>query len=73
MVIQIFGKVLREFRKEYHLSQARLAELSDLDHTFISELERALRQPTITTIFKLAKGLNIKPSQLIEKVEKEVK
>ena len=73
MVIEIFGSVLREMRIENHISQEKLAEYCDLDRTYISLLERGLRQPTITTIFKLAKALNISPSGLIEKVERQIK
>ena len=73
MVIEIFGKVLRELRDGNGISQEELAEYCDLDRTYISLLERGLRQPTITTIFKLAKALDITPSQLIAKVEQQVK
>lgn len=73
MVIEIFGKVLRELRDGNGVSQEKLAEYCDLDRTYISLLERGLRQPTITTIFKLANALNISPSQLIAKVEQQVK
>ena len=73
MVIEIFGNVLREMRDDNHISQEKLAEYCDLDRTYISLLERGLRQPTITTIFKLAKALNISPSELIAKVEHQIK
>lgn len=73
MIVEIFGKVLREIREENHISQEKLAEYCELDRTYISLLERGLRQPTITTIFKLAKALNISPSALIEKVENQLK
>jgi len=69
MIVEVFGKVLRELREENQLSQEKLAEYCELDRTYISLLERGLRQPTITTIFKLSKALNISPSLLIEKVE----
>jgi len=69
MVAEVFGKVLRELRESNKLTQEKLAEYCELDRTYISLLERGLRQPTITTIFKLAKALNISASQLIEKVE----
>lgn len=72
MIVELFGKVLRELRVENKLSQEKLAEYCELDRTYISLLERGLRQPTITTIFKLAKALKIKPSTLIEKVEDNV-
>ena len=73
MVIEIFGKVLRELREANNISQEKLAEYCELDRTYISLLERGLRQPTITTIFKLAKSLNIAASDLIKKVEDQAK
>jgi transcriptional regulator with XRE-family HTH domain len=69
MIVEIFGKVLRELREAKHISQEKLAEYCELDRTYISLLERGLRQPTITTLFKVAKALDIAPSKLIEKVE----
>lgn len=69
MVIEIFGKVLRGLRETNNISQEKLAEYCDLDRTYISLLERGLRQPTITTLFKLSKALNVSPSDFILKVE----
>jgi len=73
MVIEAFGIVLRELRITNNISQEKLAEYCDLDRTYISLLERGKRQPSITTIFKLAKALELSPSALIEKVEQLVK
>lgn len=72
MVISVFGKVLRELRERNNLSQEKLAEYCDLDRTYISLLERGLRQPTITTIFKIADALKISPSEVIKQVEIEL-
>jgi transcriptional regulator with XRE-family HTH domain len=66
---QIFGAVLKEVRNQKQISQNELADLAELDRTYISLLERGLRQPTIETVFKLASALNIKASILIEKIE----
>ena len=68
MIVSIFGTVLRELRENKKLSQEKLAEFCDLDRTYISLLERGLRQPTLTTLFKLSDALNIKPSELVEMV-----
>lgn len=72
MVVEIFGKVLRESRESKQISQEKLAEYCELDRTYISLLERGLRQPTITTIFKLAQALQVKPSELVAKVETQL-
>ena len=64
-----FGQVLREFRNDKGISQEKLAMECDLDRTYISMLERGLRQPSLKTIFALAKALNTVPSKIIKKVE----
>ena len=66
---QIFGEVLKEERNKKDISQSELANLAELDRTYISLLERGLRQPTIETIFKLAEALSLKASALIQKIE----
>jgi transcriptional regulator with XRE-family HTH domain len=64
-----FGRTLRYFRTELRISQERLSQESSLDRSYISLLERGLRQPSLTTIFQLAKALNIQSVELIAKVE----
>lgn len=54
------------------MSQEELAELSGLDRTFVSMLERGVRQPTVTTLFAIAKALSIPPSRIVEQAEKMV-
>ncbi len=66
---QIFGEVLKEERNKKDISQSELPNLAELDRTYISLLERGLRQPTIETVFKLAEALNLKASDLIQKIE----
>lgn len=68
-----FGKVLRRFRKRAHLSQEKLASESSLDRTYISLLERGLRQPSLTTILNLAESLQISSSDLITSVSEMLK
>ncbi|WP_294344507.1 helix-turn-helix transcriptional regulator [Prosthecochloris sp.] len=64
-----FGNLIRKIRQEKGLSQEALALEAGLDRTFISLLERGSRQPSLTTIFKIAKVLGISASTLISKVE----
>lgn len=63
------GNTLRELRELANLSQEKLAEYCVLDRTYISLLERGLRQPTISTIFKIADALDISPSEIIKTIE----
>ncbi|MFK5949692.1 MAG: helix-turn-helix transcriptional regulator [Methylococcales bacterium] len=69
----IFGETLRFYRNKTGLSQEKLALECSLDRTYISLLERGLRQPSLTTLFDIASSLNIKPSKLIAKVESNLK
>lgn len=68
-----FGKVLQKIRLKKGLSQEQLAFSCELDRTYISMLERSIRQPSLTTIVKLANALGVKPSKLLVLTEKEIK
>ena len=65
-----FGQALRYFRTKLKISQERLSQESGLDRSYISLLERGLRQPSLTTILLLAKALNSSSFELISEVEK---
>ncbi|REB10033.1 XRE family transcriptional regulator [Sporosarcina sp. BI001-red] len=67
------GAVLKRLRKSLKLSQEELAHRSSLDRTYISMMERNIKQPTITTIFLLSDGLEIKPSEFVQLLENEFK
>lgn len=65
---EAFGDTLRSLRNKAELSQEKLAFQCDLDRTYISLLERGLRQPSLTTLFSIANALDIKPESLVKKV-----
>ena len=69
---RIFGQVLRQLRKERELSQEALAFDSGVDRTFISDMERGVKQPTITTIYRLARALSISVVEMMAAVDKVV-
>ena len=64
-----FGLRLRQLREQRGLSQERLAELSDFDRTYLSGIERGVRNPTLAVIASLAKALEMKLSELMEGVD----
>ena len=66
-----FGIILQKERKTNGLSQEKLAELANLHRTYISDIERGIRNPTITTIFTLCKALNTTPAELLKGFENE--
>ena len=63
---RVFRENVKYYRKQKHLSQEKLAELCGLSTNYIGDIERTNRKVTIDTIEKIAKGLNIKPSLLLE-------
>jgi len=69
---EAFGTVLRQYREAKDLSQEDLSYASDLDRTFVSRLESGKRQPTISTIFKLADALGVSPSEMVSRVQDEL-
>jgi transcriptional regulator with XRE-family HTH domain len=71
--VEAFGRVLRSLRKERGLSQEGLALEADLQRNYVSLIERGINQPTITTIFKLALALKVRPSEMIARAEVETK
>ncbi len=68
-----FGAALKKLRLANNFSQIELATLSQIDRTFISLLERGVRQPSLTTIVLLAAALQIKPSELMIEVENQIR
>jgi transcriptional regulator with XRE-family HTH domain len=64
--LQKFGVLLQNARKNKNLSQEKLAELSGLHRTYISDLERGIRNPTLTTIVTVSVALNMTPSELLQ-------
>ncbi len=72
-VAKAFGQVLRERRQVAGFTQEALALEAGVDRTFISLLERGGRQPTLTTLWKLARVLDVAPSDLVGRTERVVR
>jgi len=61
-----FGKKVQTIRNGQQISQEKLAELSELDRTYISSVERGQRNISILNIIKIADALGVKASSLLE-------
>ncbi|WP_175773050.1 helix-turn-helix domain-containing protein [Paraburkholderia phenazinium] len=66
-----FGRVLRRYRRAAGLTQEQLALEADVQRTYVSLMELGRNQPTITTIFKLARALHCTPSAMVSATEEE--
>lgn len=67
---EIFGKALKQLRQEKGITQERLAELAEVDRTYIWRLEAGKRSPSLEIIFRIASGLKIPPGVLLDKVSR---
>lgn len=55
-----FGTRLREIRQEQLLTQEELAHRSSLNRTFIGDIERGEKNPTLKIMVTLAKALGVR-------------
>jgi transcriptional regulator with XRE-family HTH domain len=69
---EAFGIALRKLRIDAGLSQEALAFEAGIQRNFVSLIELGHNQPTVTTVFKLADALSIKPSRLVQLAENEL-
>ena len=66
---QALGEVLSAARKQAGLSQEVLAYRAKLHPTYVSQLERGIKSPTVRTLAVLAKALGTEPSELLRRCE----
>ncbi len=69
----LFANTLRNLRTEKELSQEALAFKANLHRTYISQLERGLKSPTLNTLYVLAGALDISLEEFVQLIEKDVK
>lgn len=68
-VLTSLGKNVRVTREKNGLTQEKLAEIAELDPTYISGIERGLRNPGIKNVAKIARALGVSTSELCKGVE----
>ena len=65
------GRNLQRFRKEIGLSQEELAFECGLHRTYISGVERGVRNPTVLVLERIARALRIPASRLLEELPRK--
>lgn len=60
-----FGKSLRKLRVERKLTQEQLADRAGMHFTYIGQIERGLRNPSLINLHKLAKALKVEGGMLL--------
>jgi len=67
----VFGLVLRRIRRERDLSQEALADRAGLARNHVSELERARRDPSLSTVVQIADALEMGVGDLMTRFDEE--
>ena len=70
-ILCALGYLVRQYRTEQGISQEELGLRANLDRTYISGVERGVRNPSLTALVSLANGLGISVSILLENLEIE--
>jgi transcriptional regulator with XRE-family HTH domain len=53
------------------MSQEELADRASIHRTYVSQLERGLKSPTVAIIFKLSGALHTTPSKILQVLESD--
>lgn len=65
-ILRVFGTNLRRYREEKNISQEKLAEMTGLHRTYISDIERFQRNISLNNVQKIANALGIENYQLFK-------
>lgn len=63
---EFFGKRVRQRRLELKLSQDKLANLAEIDRTYLPDIESGKRNISLIVAEKIAKALNVSLKELLE-------
>jgi len=65
-----FSQALREARQEKGISQEELADRAGLHRTYISQIERGLKSPSLRSLEQIAQALDLSIAALLARMEK---
>ena len=66
---ELFGIRVREQRIALNLSQEKLANIADIDRTYLPDIENGKRNVSLAVAEKIAKALNVPLTKLLETQE----
>lgn len=65
-----FGQAIAEFRKQYNVSQEKLALAAQIDRSYMGRIERGEQSVSIDKIWSIADVLGISPAKLFARAQK---
>lgn len=66
-----FYLILRCYRNEKKITQVQLSELLDVSPSYVAMLETGQRSPSFAMLFRVAKALGVKASEIVVAMEQE--
>ena len=66
------GQAIRAFRKEKGISQDVLSGFAGIARTHLTMIENGTKQANFETLWKIALALDIRPSELVARIEEEI-
>jgi transcriptional regulator with XRE-family HTH domain len=68
-LLRTIGLTIRSYRRERGLSQEALADLADIDRSYMSGVERGLRNISVLNLARVAKALDVPLVELVGPLE----
>ena len=65
-LVELLGKNVRHYRRLRGMTQEELAHSADMKRTYVSDLERGTRNPSVRALGRLADALKVDPSALLQ-------
>jgi transcriptional regulator with XRE-family HTH domain len=69
----VFGKAIKNLRLARELTQNDIADMINSERSHISDIERGIKSPSLSMIFRLAEALQIPSGELVQLVDDELK
>lgn len=64
-VVQLLGANVRRYRKLRGMTQEQLAHEVEMERSYVSDLERGTRNPSVRALGRLALALSVEPRDLL--------
>jgi len=64
-----FGKEVKKERESCKISQEELGFEAEIHSSYVSQLERGLKSPSLGVILRISKALNVPASELLRRIE----
>ena len=70
---RLFGQEISKIRKNRGISQEELGFQAGVHRTYVSQIERGLKSPTLAVSLKLMQALNCSADRLVGNIERKLK